>query len=170
MTLSRRVTASRGNRLGASYYQLGRFPEAADAYERAFRTAAIPFSRYNAAAAHARAGNADRAIAILDSMARAGFSLPKLIAEDSDFAAIRSNARFQTAFALVQRNSTPCASEPKARQLADFGWRAGRHRSPGPGRHQQRATHSGSCVVLENWTGRLGRGGQELQRIRRRGR
>lgn len=150
------------NRLGASYYQLGRFPEAADAYERAFRTAAIPFSRYNAAAAHARAGNADRAIAILDSMARAGFSLPKLIAEDSDFTAIRSNARFQTAFALVQRNSTPCASEPKARQL-DF-W-VGEWDVTGP--QGPVGTSSvqlilGSCVVLENWTGRLGGEGKSF--------
>lgn len=168
VTLYRRAVAGAAgdgiawNRLGASYYQLGRFPEAADAYERAFRTAAIPFSRYNAAAAHARAGNADRAIAILDSMARAGFSLPKLIAEDSDFAAIRSNARFQTAFALVQRNSTPCAAEPKARQL-DF-W-VGEWDVTGP--QGPVGTSSvqlilGSCVVLENWTGRLGGEGKSF--------
>ena len=150
------------NRLGASYYQLGRFAEAADAYERAFRTAAIPFSRYNAAASQARAGNGAQAIAILDSMARAGFSLPRLIEGDSDFTAVRADPRFQAAFAMVKRNATPCASEPKARQL-DF-W-VGEWDVTGP--QGPVGTSSvqlilGSCVVLENWTGRLGGEGKSF--------
>ncbi len=150
------------NRLGAAYYQLGRFPEAADAYERAFRTAAVPFSRYNAAASHARAGNTDRAVGILDSMARAGFSLPKLIEGDSDFTAVRHDPRYLSAFAMVKRNATPCAAEPKARQL-DF-W-VGEWDVTGP--QGPVGTSSvqlilGSCVVLENWTGRLGGEGKSF--------
>jgi hypothetical protein len=150
------------NRLGASYYQLGRFADAADAYERAFRTAAIPYSRYNAAAAHARAGHADRTIAILDSMARGGFSLPRLIAGDSDFTAIRSDPRFQSAFAIIQRNATPCASEPKARQL-DFWVGEWDVTGPqGPAGTSSVQLILGSCVVFENWTGRMGDEGKSF--------
>ena len=150
------------NRLGASYYQLGRFADAADAYERAFRAGAVPFARYNEAASLARAGNGTRAIGILDSMARGGFSLPRMIEGDSDFAAVRADPRFQAAFAMVQRNATPCASEPKARQL-DF-W-VGEWDVTGP--QGPVGTSSvqlilGSCVVLENWTGRLGGEGKSF--------
>lgn len=150
------------NRLGASYYQLGQFAQAADAYEHAYRAAAIPYSRYNAAAAWARAGNGAMAITTLDSMARGGFALPKLIEGDSDFTAIRADPRFQAAFAMVRRNATPCAAEPRARQL-DF-W-VGEWNVTGP--QGPVGTSSvqlilGSCVVFENWTGRMGDEGKSF--------
>ena len=150
------------NRLGGSYYQLGRFADAADAYEHAWRTAAIPFSRYNAAASYARGGNTAMAISTVDSMARGGFSQLKLIQGDSDFALVRADPRFRPVLAMVQRNATPCASDPKARQL-DF-W-VGEWNVTGP--EGPVGTSSvqlilGSCVVFENWTGRLGDEGKSF--------
>lgn len=168
VTLYRQVAAqspangAAWNRLGAAYYQLGRFPEAADAYQHAYHAAGGPFALYNAAASYARAGQRAAAIADLDSLARSGFALPKLIEGDSDLVAVRADPAFAPVMATIQRNATPCASEPKARQL-DF-WVGEWDVTSGP---QPVGTSSvqlilGSCVVFENWTGRLGGTGKSF--------
>jgi tetratricopeptide (TPR) repeat protein len=154
--------AAAWNALGASWYQLGRFAQAADAYDHAFRTGAGPFARYNAAASYARAGNAGSALTTLDSLARGGFALPVLLQGDSDFVALRPDPRYQSALAMMQRNATPCASEPKARQL-DF-W-VGEWDVTGPRGPAGRSSVQlilGSCIVFENWAGRLGDSGKSF--------
>jgi tetratricopeptide (TPR) repeat protein len=150
------------NALGASWYQMGKFAQAADAYEHAFRSGAGPFARYNAAASHARAGNAAGALTTLDSLARGGFALPVLLQGDSDFVALRPDPRYQSALAMMQRNATPCASEPKARQL-DFWVGEWDVTSPrGPVGRSSVQLILGSCIVFENWAGRLGDSGKSF--------
>jgi tetratricopeptide (TPR) repeat protein len=150
------------NQLGAAYYATNEFARAADAYQHAFTASAVPFSRYNASTSWARAGNADRAIAVLDSMAHAGFSQLQLVEQDSDFGSLHADPRYQAAVALIHRNARPCESNPRAREL-DFWvgeWNVTSQRGAAGTSSVQLIL--GSCIVFENWTGRFGDEGKSF--------
>ncbi len=148
-------------KLGSVQYAAGQFREAAASFHRA-STYKVPFAMYNAAASLARLGDGAGAIALLDTVAQNGFTLVQLIRNDSDFVALRADPAFVAVVDHVQRNATPCAAEPKARQL-DFwvgDWTVSRGST-------QVGTSSvqlilGSCVVLENWSGRYGDTGKSF--------
>ncbi len=154
------------SRLGSACYSLGRFERSALAWKTASATgypAAIAL--YNAACAHARANQADSALAVLDRLMNAGYRQPQQLLDDGDFTAIRGDARFASAIDRARRNQEPCAYQPESRQL-DFwigDWDVTDNlRGHGPAGTSHVEAILGQCVIFENWSGRLGGNGKSF--------
>jgi hypothetical protein len=94
-------------RLGMSNYKLDNFARAAVAFETAAGIAGNPVAMYDAGAACARAGNADKAFAWLAKAAATGQIKPEAIKEDEDLAGIRTDARFATLLADAAKAQKP---------------------------------------------------------------
>jgi beta-lactamase regulating signal transducer with metallopeptidase domain/Flp pilus assembly protein TadD len=81
---------------GYKLHSMGRYDEAAEAFEQALDLEYRPgTSMYNVACCHALMGDADRAIDWLEKAMAAGFDDPENLVNDSDFDPIRSDRTFQ---------------------------------------------------------------------------
>ncbi|HSA92711.1 MAG TPA: tetratricopeptide repeat protein, partial [Terriglobales bacterium] len=87
-------------RLGTAQIHLGHYADAAAAFERAESLKFAPlYTPYNLAAAYARMGNKEKALAALGIAADRGFQQPDLLEKDDDFASLRDDAGYQQALA-----------------------------------------------------------------------
>ncbi|OLE52884.1 MAG: hypothetical protein AUG51_15860 [Acidobacteria bacterium 13_1_20CM_3_53_8] len=144
-------------RLGMSLYSMGRYEQAAAAFERASAILSFPGAMYNAAASYARLGNRAKAFEWLHKASDAGFAQADLLNRDEDFAAMRGNAEFAAIVKKVGVNATPCASLPEYRQF-DFwigewdvrGTLAGAQAGVAASNSIQSVTNQ--CVLFENYT------------------
>ena len=141
-------------------FKKGDYAGAAAAYEA---LAPAPIPMFNAACAWVRAGDKERALAVLERAVAGGFRLLKLLETDEDLAAIRSEPRFQKLLATVRERLHPCGSRPESRQL-DFWigeWNV-LDASGQPVGSSRVELVLESCVVLESWTGRGGGSGKSF--------
>jgi hypothetical protein len=153
-------------RIGVSAAALERWPRAIAAYRRAEALGIPPmFARYNLACAFARAGQADSALATLESLVATGYRTPETIEQDADFASIRADERYAAAVAVARRNASPCVYAPESRQF-DFwvgDWEVhdnARNQIVVGASHVERILNQ--CVIFENWTGGFGGSGKSF--------
>lgn len=154
-------------RLGSAEHQLGHYPAAITAWERANELEANPpIVRYNLACAHALTGNPDQAWVWLELAIEAGFAQPELLRTDADLATLRGDARFAAAVSRVDRNAHPCAFDSLYAQM-DFWigeWNVFSATGPQVGVNRITKAQHG-CVVLESWTGNQGFTGQSINYV-----
>lgn len=146
-------------RLGASLAAINDNAAAAEAFERSAAIGRQIPAMYNAGAMRARLGQKERALAWLDSSVARGFSGDSILANDPDFASLRSDAHFQRIVAAAQRAFRPCLSRAQSHYF-DFWigeWNVTTPQNQPAGRSSVRQILS-QCVIFENWTD--GQGGE----------
>jgi tetratricopeptide (TPR) repeat protein len=141
--------------LGMSLYSMNKFQEAAGAFEHSSDLKFRPvFSTYNAAAALARAGQADNALAWLEKLPSMGYRNVQQVEQDQDFTSLKESRRFQGVLLALRHNATPCLDAELNRQF-DF-WVGEWDVQTSQGQHAGSSSVQkilGGCVILENWTG-----------------
>jgi tetratricopeptide (TPR) repeat protein len=85
--------------LGMSLYSMDKFQEAAGAFQHSADLKFRPvFSTYNTAAALARAGQTDNALAWLEKLPGMGYRNVQQVEQDQDFSSVKKLPRFQGVF------------------------------------------------------------------------
>ena len=152
-------------RLGASRHAAADYRGAVTALDHAARLGFQPLNvRFRLARAYARLGERDRALALLDTVARRGLA-PQQIQNEHDLDAIRVDARFAAIVATAEATRYPCRAMPEAKQF-DFWigqWDVTPWALAAPLPSQQIGGNDvhpilEHCVVLENW--RAANGGE----------
>lgn len=141
--------------LGMALYSQDQFADAAPAFQRSAELKYLPvFSTYNTAASLARAGKDEAALTWLEKLPAMRYSGAAQLAQDPDFATLKSGARFQAVMAAVQKNAKPCDGA-EVNQQFDF-WVGEWDVQTPQGQHAGNSSVQkilGGCVVLENWNG-----------------
>jgi len=139
-------------RLGASLHRLGKYEDAAHAFEAAVR---LNFQAAYAAAAVSRAYAAmhdnPKALEWLVRSAQGGFAQLTFIDNDPGFAALKNEPRFAAAHERIRINAKPCTTGAEYKQL-DF-W-LGEWDVAVSGQKMARSRIekiSDGCIVQENW-------------------
>ena len=166
MAAFERLTTTEPNRpghwsqLGFAAYGAGKYAQAAEAFVKSNAIVRNGPARYNAAAMYAKAGNKDAAFAWIDSAIATLSIIPEQVAADSDFDAIRSDARWAAAMDRASKALTPCMSDANYRRLdfwiGDWDVKAINGQVVGQSRVEPIA---GGCALLENWSPGPGRPG-----------
>lgn len=153
-------------RMGVAYGSLEQWPQAIAAYRKADALGVPPmFARYNLACAYARSGQADSALKTLESLVQTGYSQASSIEQDTDFASIRTDARYAAVLEQARKNETPCIYAPESRQF-DFwvgDWEVHdntQNQLVVGSSHVERILNQ--CVIFENWTGSFGGSGKSF--------
>lgn len=159
-------------RLGESYRQQRRWREALTALEKAQQLKFQPgFTLVRIAATHAEAGETTRAIQNLEKLAESEAPLAGLVDKEPAFRALAGNPRFEGAKRKIQIATTPCKFVdvmPEARQF-DFwvgDWDVFNAQGTQSGTSKIERI-LGDCVILENWTDRLGSQGKSFNKYNR---
>ncbi len=106
--------------LGRSFHLAGEYEAAIASWKRAEALEfALPYTRYNIAAAYARLGDKDTAFGWLDSALDVGFGEIDLLIVDDDMESIRQDARFAPAVLRAYQNSDSC-SDPEGQKKVDL--------------------------------------------------
>jgi tetratricopeptide (TPR) repeat protein len=141
--------------LGMSLYSMDKFQEAAAAFQHSAELKFRPvFSTYNGAAALARTGQADDALALLEKLPGMGYRNVQQVEQDQDFISLKKSPRFQGVLVALRQNAAPCKDAELNRQF-DF-WIGEWDVQTPQGQHAGSSTVQnilGGCVILENWTG-----------------
>jgi hypothetical protein len=160
------VDANAWEKAGVDSLQAGKYQDAVHALQQAIDKGYPPqIGNYNLACAYARLGDKQRALDLLESIAKAGFPGP--IAADPDLASLANEPRFQKMAYAAQQAAEPCKdsqANPEYRQL-DF-WVGEWDVFSG----KQKVGESSvrlilkDCVVFENWHGLQGGDGKSLNK------
>jgi hypothetical protein len=114
---------------------------------------------YNIAAARARQGKADAAMAALDSISTAPLLTTQVLESDPDMASLMSHPRMARLKAQLALAFSPCDTMPKAREfdfwIGDWNVHAPNGQLAGTNLIQK---VSNGCALLENWTANGGGG------------
>jgi hypothetical protein len=151
-------------RLGRVRAAQGRHTDALALFDAAGRHGFQPVSLEMARAhSHSALGHTDAALDALEAAAEEG--LPVLAPlEDSAFAALAGESRFQEITEKVRRNAEPCRHSPEARQL-DFWVGTWDVHHPETGQRLGENVIEPmlkDCALMENWTGGSGSSGKSL--------
>lgn len=154
-------------RLGFALHQRGDmddYPEAIEAMRQAAALGAqVPSATFRRARMLAALGRSDRAVAVLDSMAAAGFAQTAIIERQTEFESLKGTPAFEAVLDRTRRNAEPCEYLEGARQL-DFwvgDWNVYVPAGAQVGEnHIERGLNG--CVILENWTSVGGQDGKSF--------
>jgi tetratricopeptide (TPR) repeat protein len=149
--------------LGMAAANLRRYERGAQAFEQSTKLLPNIAATYNAAAMHARLGNADQAFTWLTLAVRQGFGDEKLLKTDDDLASIRADKRFEKILYDATHAPTPCSDDPERRKF-DFwagDWTVTTAGGTVVGSSAVQVINGG-CSLLENWTSARGSTGKSL--------
>jgi tetratricopeptide (TPR) repeat protein len=151
-------------RMGTSLQLLGRMDEAVAAYRHAIGLGVAPVAMYNLASVFAKRGQKDSAFHWLDALVtNASYSNDKAVAADTDFAPLRSDARFAAVLERMRAALRPCLTRKESRMF-DFwvgDWDVKNPQGQPAGQSSVQLLLDG-CALYENWTDSQGGGGKSL--------
>jgi tetratricopeptide (TPR) repeat protein len=150
-------------RLGAAHHALGNYDKAADVYRRVLEKNSHPVAVYNLACASARLGEKEKAFELLDQLIAGKAPVLRQISSEEDFAALRGDARFDEVLKKAARIATPCLVRAEYSQF-DFWtgeWEVRNPQGQIVGHNSVQKVADG-CLILENWTDRVGGSGKSL--------
>lgn len=150
-------------RLGESLLELKRYPEAAEAFQKArqnyFRP---PQSTLRVATVWVRAGEPEKAMEWLERASKAGFAGARLLENDSELKSLHSHAKWSGIVDAVKKNATPCEYNPQHRHfdywVGDWNVEVG---GAVVGSNLIERVNGG-CTLVENWAPLGGGSGKSL--------
>jgi hypothetical protein len=151
-------------RLGVAHQLSGHADDALAAYRHAIGMTVAPVAMYNTASVFATRGQNDSAFYWLDQLVtRASYTNAKAVAEDKDFASLRSDPRFATMLERMRNALRPCMTRKESRMF-DFwvgDWDVRNAQGQPAGQSSVQLLLEG-CVLYENWVDGQGGGGKSL--------
>lgn len=155
-------------RLGRAQEELGRFNEALTDFQKAAALSFQPaLTNVRIAACFAALSQPDKALTVLDELAKSGFPLKQVIDDEPRFAALQMDNRYKAIIDRIEINGAPCKnpSTPEFRQF-DF-WLGDWDVFDAHG--NKVATDDvqlilKSCVIAETWTDMLGAEGRSFSK------
>jgi tetratricopeptide (TPR) repeat protein len=141
--------------LGTALHGLGRFADAANAFEQS-AAANYPGLRslFHEAVEYAQQGDKDKAIGVLQRLNTLGFTNVQALQDDPALASLHSDGRWQGVVDTARQNATPCERTAENRQF-DF-WIGEWEVETKEGQHAGDSTIQrivNGCALLENWEG-----------------
>jgi tetratricopeptide (TPR) repeat protein len=151
-------------RLGVAHQLSGHADDALAAYRHAIGMTVAPVAMYNTASVFATRGQKDSAFYWLDQLVtRASYTNAKAVAEDNDFASLRSDPRFATMLERMRNALRPCMTRKESRMF-DFwvgDWDVRNVQGQPAGQSSVQLLLDG-CALYENWVDGQGGGGKSL--------
>jgi tetratricopeptide (TPR) repeat protein len=151
-------------RMGSSYQRAGRLDDALSAYRHAISLTVAPVAMYNAATVFSLRGQKDSALHWLDQLVvKAGYANDQAVSADSDFAALKSDTRFNAIIERMRDIKRPCRNRKESRMF-DFwvgDWDVKTPQGQPAGQSSIQLLLEG-CTLLENWTDSNAGGGKSL--------
>jgi tetratricopeptide (TPR) repeat protein len=141
------------NRLGTSYYNLGKFNEAVPAFRRAIEISGNPSVMYSLACVYNKLENKDSCYRWLEKAANKGFNQYQHALEDEDLMSLRGENKFESILARIKVNAMPCLALPEYRQF-DFWigeWKVVDTKTGSLAGMSSVNLILDNCVVFENW-------------------
>jgi hypothetical protein len=146
------------NRLGFSYYNVGKYREALNSYEKAEANhppkPLQPFLYSRIARVYAFQKDEEKTFAYLDKAIDAGYGNTSELDTLKEFATFQNNEKFKAIKSKVLDNAFPCNNDPKKREF-DFwtgDWDVFQTGTTVLVGHSVVQIASGGCMILENWT------------------
>lgn len=149
--------------LGMSRFSLEQFEAAIQALEKNIAISNNPIAMYNAACAHARLNQQEKALAWLTKAVNNKLPPGLDIMADSDLANLRDNAQFKELALSLDKKRRPCMYSTEARQF-DFWvgeWEVFNQQDQRVGSSVIQQISMG-CGILENWTDGFGGTGKSI--------
>jgi len=140
-------------RLGAALRELGKYPEALAAFEKANAAGAALFGEYGEAAVYTALKQPEKAIEHLEKAVQQGYAQPEVLSSDPNLAALRADSRFAKLVEQARKNQRPCAYAAENRQF-DFWvgeWSVTTTQGAVPAGDSKIELILEDCVVQENW-------------------
>ncbi len=155
-------------RLGRGQEELGRFPEALAAFQKAAALGFQPaLTKVRIAACFAALSQPDQALTILDQLASSGFPLKQVVDDESRFAALQLDARYKAILERIDINGAPCKN-PKTPEFRQLDFWVGDWDVFDPNGNQVGSDKVElilkSCVISESWTDALGAEGRSFSK------
>jgi tetratricopeptide (TPR) repeat protein len=141
------------NRLGFSYYHLGKYNEAVSPYRRAIAISKNPTVMYNLACTFNKINQKDSCFQWLEKAALGGFNQYQYIIQDEDLKNLKGDKKFESIVNKIKINAMPCLAMTEYRQL-DFWigeWRVMDTKTGMLAGSSKIDLILDDCVILENW-------------------
>jgi len=156
-------------RLGTSLRMAGDLPQAEAALTQAQQLGFQPMMiSIGLAAVSAQSGNSDKALTLIETMAKNGMPAATIIENDASFAPLNSQPRFVAALESMKEQAAPCKYAQKNPQYRQFDFWVGEWDVYGKGGalsgHSRVDLILGNCVVSENWTDMAGGEGKSYNK------
>ncbi len=156
-------------RLGTSLRLSGDLPKAEAALVQAQQLGFQPMMiNIGLAAVSAQTGNSDKAITMVETMAKNGFPAATMIENDPAFSSLSSHPRFVAALDSMKEQAAPCKYPQKNPKYREFDFWVGQWDVYGKGGALSGHSHVdlilGNCVVSENWTDMAGGEGKSYNK------
>ena len=150
--------------LGESKYAAGDYRGAVEAYLKAAEQHYVPRPILNIhlMRAYAHLGEKDKAFAVLDQMAKNGYGGINILNGDDDLVTLRSDPRWKTTLAEMQKTAHPCVSSAEFRQ---FDYWLGEWDVEIGGQKLAKSSVQlilDDCVIFENYTDSRGYAGKSF--------
>jgi pentatricopeptide repeat protein len=150
--------------LGETKYAAGDYRGAIEAYRKASEQGYVPRPILNIhmMRAYAQLGEKDKAFAILDQMAKNGYGGINILNADDDLVSLRTDPRWKTTLAEMQRTAHPCTASPEFRQ---FDYWLGEWDVEIGGQKLAKSSVQlilDDCVLFENYTDSRGYAGKSF--------
>jgi hypothetical protein len=156
-------------RLGYSSKEAGDLVKAESALQQAQQLGFQPMVvNVSLAAVSSLSGDSEKAIGIIEALAKNGAPAATLIEGDPAFQKISSQPRFVAALASMKEQAAPCMYRDKNPKYREFDFWVGDWDVYGKGGAKVGRSHIelilGDCVVSENWTDMAGGSGKSYNK------
>lgn len=141
------------NRLGTSYYRLGKYNEAIPPYRRAIAISKNPTVMYTLACTFNKLNQKDSCFRWLERAAQSGFNQYQYMIQDEDLKNLKGDKKFESLVIKIKVNAMPCLAMSEYRQL-DFWigeWKVIDTKTGMLAGSSKIELILDECVILENW-------------------
>lgn len=157
-------------RLGTAERHTGDLSKAESALQKSLELGFQPLvARVGLAAVYSQGGASEKALTIIETLAKNGAPIASLIENDTAFQPLSNQPRFVDAMESMKEQASPCKYHEKNPRYREFDFWVGDWDVYGKGGAMAGRSHVelilGDCVVNENWTDVFGNSGKSYNKF-----